>query len=147
MEAFKAGIQNFDLFIYPKTNATELAVQYDRVLYTLINLHAPLVTKKISIKPPNPWMTHSILASKRYRRYLGRVWRSNPTAKSAHYSKIIAEDSGYYGSLLKEFNKILHRCPKIHLPDHSSITTLANTFSSFFNKIALPSPLTHTHLC
>ena len=34
--------------------------------------------------------------------------------------------------------RILHRCPKIHLADHSSIATLANTFSSFFiNKISV----------
>ena len=156
MEAFKADIQNSDLIRYPKTNPTELALQYDSVLHTLINRHAPLVTKKISIKPPNPWMTPAILASKRYYRYLDRVWRRNPTtlnrsrltrqthlcnrqmskAKSAHYYKIIAEHSGDYGSLWKAFNKILHRCPKIHLPDHSSIATFANTFSSFFiNKI------------
>ena len=64
METFKADIQNSDLIRYPKTNATELARQYDSVLYTLVNLHAPLVTKKISIKPPNPWMTPAILASK-----------------------------------------------------------------------------------
>ena len=55
-------------------------------------------------------------------------------AKSAHYSKIIAEHSGDYGSLWKAFNKILHRCPKMHIPDHSSVATLANTFSSFFIK-------------
>ena len=59
-------------------------------------------------------------------------------AKSAHFSKLIAEHSGDYRSLWKEFNKILHRCPKMHLPDHSSIATLANTFSSFFiNKISV----------
>ena len=158
MEAFKADIQNSDLIRYLKTNATELALQYDSVLHTLINLHAPLVTRKISMKPPNPWMTPAILASKRYRRYLERIWRRNLTslnrsrlirqthlcnrqmskAKSAHYSKIIAEHSGNYGSLWKAFNKILHRCPKMHLPDHSSIATLANTFSSFFiNKISV----------
>ena len=171
MKAFKADIQNSDLIRYPITNATELALQYDSVLHTLINLHAPLVTKKISIKPPNPWMTLTILTSKRYRRYLERVWRSNPTAlnrsrltrqthlcnrqmskaKSAHYSKIIAEHSGNYGSLWKAFNKILHRFPKLHLPDHSSIATLANTFSSYFIKkslsFALPSPLIHTLVC
>ena len=59
-------------------------------------------------------------------------------ATSAHYSKIVAEHSGNYGSLWKAFNKILHRCPKMHLPDHSSIAALANTFSSFFiNKISV----------
>ena len=54
------------------------------------------------------------------------------------FIKIIAEHSGDYGSLWKVFNKILHRCPKMHLPDHSSIATLANTFSSFsINKISV----------
>ena len=103
-------------------------------------------------------MTPAILASKRYRRYLERVWRRYPTglnrsrfskrihlcnkqmstAKSAHYSKIIAEHSGDHRSLWQEFNKILHRCPKMYLPDHSSIRALVNTFSSFFiNKISI----------
>ena len=64
MEAFKSDIQNSDLIRYPKTNATELPLQYHSVLRTLINLHAPLVAKKISIKPLNPWMTPAILAYK-----------------------------------------------------------------------------------
>ena len=59
-EPFKADIKNSDLIRYPKRNATELPLQYDSVLHTLINLHPPLVTKKISIKPPNPWMTPAI---------------------------------------------------------------------------------------
>ena len=80
MEASEADIHNSDLFRHPKTNATELALQYDSVLHTLINLHAPLVTNKSSIKPPNPWMTAAIRASKRYRRYLECVWRRNPSA-------------------------------------------------------------------
>ena len=158
MGAFKADIQNSDLIRYPKTNATKLAQQYDSVLYTLINLHVSLVSKKISLKPPNPWITPAILASKLHGRYLERVWRRNPTAlnrsrlnrqthlcnrqmskaKSAHYSKIIAEYSGDYGSLWKAFNKIVHRCPKIQLPDHSSIAALANTFCSFsINRISV----------
>ena len=156
MEAFKADINNSDLIKNPKSNATELAQPYDSVLSTLIDFHAPLATKKISPKPPNPWMTPSILASKRHRRYLERVWRRYSTAlnrsrfskqinlcskqmskaKSTHYSKIIVEHSGDHRSLWQAFNKILHCCPKMYLPDHSSITTLANTFSSFFiNKI------------
>ena len=71
-------------------------------------------------------------------------------AKSAHYSKIIAEHSGDYGSLWKVFNKILHRCPKMHLPGHSTIATLENTFSSFFiNKISIihSSLFSDSHSC
>ena len=103
-------------------------------------------------------MTPAILASKQYRRYLERIWRRNPSAlnrsrltrqahlcnrqmskaKSVHYSKIIAEHSGDCGSLWRAFNKLLHLCPKIHLPDHSSIATLTNTFRSFLiNKISV----------
>ena len=60
-------------------------------------------------------------------------------AKSAHYSKIMAEHSGDQESLWKAFHKILHRCPTMHLAaDNSSIAALANTFSSFFiNKISV----------
>ena len=96
---------------YPKTDATELTQQYTSVLSTLIDLHAPLVTKRISPEPPTPWMTPDILASKRHRGCLECTWYRNLTvlnrsrlagqiclcniqmskAKSAHYSKIIAE--------------------------------------------------------
>ena len=48
MEAFKANIKNFDLIKNLKSNATELAQQYDTVLMTLIDFHAPLATKNIS---------------------------------------------------------------------------------------------------
>ena len=103
-------------------------------------------------------MTPATLASKRHHRYLERVWGRYPTAlnrsrfskqihlcskqmskaKSANHSKIIAEHSGYHLSLWQAFNKIVHRCPKMYLPDHSSITALANTFSSFFmHKISI----------
>ena len=51
----KANIKNSDL--NPKSNATDLAQQYDGVLSTLIDFRASLVTKKIYPKPPNPWMT------------------------------------------------------------------------------------------
>ena len=142
----------------PKSNATELTQQYDSVLSTLIEFYAPLATKKISPKPPNPWMTPAILASIRHHRYLERVWRRYFTAlnrsrfstqihlrkkqmskaKSAHYFKIITEHSAHHRSLWQAFNKILQDCPKMHLPDHSSITAIANTFSSFFmNKISI----------
>ena len=81
---------NSELIRYSKTNATELAQQFDSVLHTLINIHVAPVTIKISLKPPNPWMTPATLASKRHCRYLECVRRRNPTAVngSRHTSAI-----------------------------------------------------------
>ena len=61
------------------------------------------------------------------------------TDKSAHsLFQTFAEHSGDHGSLWKAFNRILHRCPKIHPPDHSSMVALVNSFSSIFiNKISV----------
>ena len=128
----------------------QVALQYDSVLHALINLYALLVTKKISPKPPNPWMTPRILDSKTLCRYPGCVWDRNSTAlnrsrltRQTHLCNrqmskanqlTIAEHSGDHGSLWKAFNNILHHCPKMHLPDHPSLVALPNTFSSFFIK-------------
>ena len=120
-------------------------------------------------KPPNPWLSPDVLASKRQRRYFERVYRKNPTAlnrsrrtrhthlcnrlmakaKSAHFSEVIADHSGDHRSLWKAFNKILHHCPTMHLPDHSSVAALADTFASFFiNKLSIIRPAfpLHAHL-
>ena len=43
-----------------------------------------------------------------------------------------AEPSGDHRPLWKAFNEILRRCPNTHLPTHSPMEALANTFSSFF---------------
>ena len=123
MEAFKADINNSDLIKNPKFNATELAQQYDSILSTLIDFHAPHATKKISTKPLNPWMTPAILAFKRHGRYLERVWlrysnalnrfrfskhihlcnKQMSNSNCAHYSKLLLSTLviiGLYGKHL-----------------------------------------------
>ena len=68
---------------------------------------------------------------------------------SAHFSVVLADHSGDRRSLWKAFNKILHRCPTMHLPEHSSVAALADTFGSFcINKVSIicaAFPL-HAHL-
>ena len=63
IEAFKADITNSELISNPKTNATDLAQQYNSVLSTLIDLHTSLVTKRIFPKPSSPWINPDIMAS------------------------------------------------------------------------------------
>ena len=95
----------------PKPSANELAQHYDKVVSTLIELHSLMVTKKISPKPPIPWITWDILAFEKHHRYPECIWcrkltawnrsrltrqthlrnRQMSKATSAHYSEIIAK--------------------------------------------------------
>ena len=69
-EAFKANIKYSELMRHPKTNASGLTQQYDKCPPHSHRSSSPLGTRKISPKPPNPWMTPAILASKRHYIYL-----------------------------------------------------------------------------
>ena len=64
--------------------------------------------------------------------------------------KLLLSSLAIIGHCGKHFNKILQRCPKFHLPDHSSIVALGNTFTSLFiNKISVIHSSFHSdsHLC
>ena len=105
-------------------------------------------------KPPNPWMTPDIWASKRHRRYQECGWCRNLTtlnrsrhtkqthlcdrqmskAKSAHYSinqiqipKLLLS-TGDHGSLWKAINKIFHHCPRVQKlnPDNTEFLLFRN---------------------
>ena len=167
IQKFKEDILNSDLIATPAHTVCELADQYNSTLSSILNTHAPLISKQVSTKPQNPWMTPEILAAKNYRRYLERVWRRNPTplnrsrfskqthlcnrmmskAKSSLYDCLVQENSGDQRSMWRTFNQILHRSQPRSIPDCSSIAKLAEMFGTFFvdkiSKIRSSFPVSH----
>ena len=152
LEAFQNDILQSALISNPSSNAPGLASQFNSILGSILDSHAPIITKQISPKPPNPWMTPEILAAKNQRRYLERVWRRNSTqlnrsrftrqthlcnrmmskAKSTYYDGIIRENSTDQRSRWQAFNQILHRNPSKKIPECASIGQLATMFGNFF---------------
>ena len=123
---------------------------------SILNTHAPLKTKSVSPKPPNPWITSAIQAAKRTRRYLERVWRKSrfpsdrskyvkqahlcnrmmERARREHIANYIHENENDAGKLWRAVNSVLRRVPNTSMPTTSDITTLCHSFSTFFvNKI------------
>ena len=106
-------------------------------------------------------MTPGIIKSKQRRRYLERVWRKSRSsldrslytrqchlcnremskAKSHHYENMVSTNSATPKQLWECINKILHRRPAPSLPNHASIKSLCNSFSSHFkDKICVIQP-------
>ena len=125
---------------------------YNTTLIGLLDKHAPLKTRTITIRPSAPWYTEDIREEKQKRRALERRLRRTGLtvdrerfvdqcqvvnefilqAKTAYYSRIIDENQYDPKRLFSIFDKLLHRKSEPKLPDSMDDQSLANTFRDYF---------------
>ena len=147
---FKTDIVISQLITIPKLSADSLYKQFHDTLSSILNTHAPLKTKPVSPKQPNPWITPAIQAAERTRRYLERVWRKSRfpsdrsknvkqahlcnrmVEKARHIANYIHANENDAGKLWRAVNSVLHLVPNTSMPSTSDITTLCHSFSTFF---------------
>ena len=104
---------------------------------------------KLTIKG---FINSEILAAKRHKRKLEREWRRDnsaincsryraavnhfnrllESAKTKYYSNMVRENEDNPKALWNSIKKVLHRSPKIVLPNHTTINSLINTFGRYF---------------
>ena len=129
-----------------------LLTLFNTTLIGLLDKHAPLKTRTITIRPSAPWYTEDIREEKQKRRALERRWRRTGLmvdrerfvdqcqvvnefilqAKTAYYSRIIDENQYDPKRLFSIFDKLLHRKSEPKLPDSMDDQSLANTFRDYF---------------
>ena len=73
--SFACDIMNSDLLKKPERSLVELVYQYGHVLSELLDKHAPLKTRTLTVRPEAPWMEESIFSARKERRRLERRWR------------------------------------------------------------------------
>ena len=152
LEKFKNDLLNTEFIKSPASDVEHLYHQYDTSLRSVLDQHAPVVTKTLS-KPAPSWITDEFRNAKRVRRQYERVWRRNKTflnrsrlrkqsnkcntiinkAKCQFYTEVIQENSGDSKKLWQKVNGILHKKCDSVLPDSKNDKSLADTFSSFFS--------------
>ena len=126
--------------------------QYNSDLSTILDKHAPLRTKIITIRPKAPWYNNYIREQKRICRRLERSWRHSHTetdhqayinqctvvkqsiytSKMNYYSDLINETGVDSKALFRNVDRLLHRKAEQFLPTCSSAAALANNFAEFF---------------
>ena len=68
IDAFKRDITASSLVSDPAGDVETLSTQFDMVMTELLNLHAPKVSRCVTLRPHAPWYDDSIRADKRERR-------------------------------------------------------------------------------
>ena len=69
-----------NVYFQTKTSETNLfgtiMIMYDNVLRSLLDRHAPIKQRVVTVRPSTPWHSTGIAQNKRIRRKLERKWRS-----------------------------------------------------------------------
>ncbi len=153
---FKRDILTSPLVTRHHTHLSQLVDSYNNTLSSLLDKHAPLKTKTIRAKSPNPWFTPALSKLKSARRHLEKLWlrtRSSHdlklfrTATNKYHSAIIHAKKLFNCSLISSsasnprklwnsINKLLHRKPVSQLPSNFDSESLPRMFATFFsNKV------------
>ena len=147
---FMFDIVNSELIQAPYKTASLLSHQYFHTLRNILDKHAPVHECKTPQHVNKGFINSEILAAKRRKRKLEREWRKDNSAinrsryraavnhfnrlvecaKTKHYSDMVREneDNTRHNSI----KKVLHRSPKMVLPDYTTMNSLVNTFGRYF---------------
>lgn len=117
--------------------------QYDSVLLSLLDQHAPLRKRLVTIRPAAPWYSPKVAAEKRIRRRLERKRRKSrlQSDREAYQYQCcvlnnlissLNDHSSDQGLLFRTVNKLLQKFHETRYPLSPSNTLLADSFADFF---------------
>ena len=153
IDKFSSDLEDSALIRTPLNDDLSLAVdQFNSSLRSIIDNHAPIVQRSVTLRPNATWFTEEIKAAKTKRRKLERRWRAHNTeanhhlytehcrvvndlircAKENHFAAIIESNQGDQKILFQAVNNLLYRKPIIRYPSLGSDIAIAEKFNSFF---------------
>ena len=149
-DAFCEDIKSSDILsalLNPSTGATDAFSTYNTTLEALLDNHAPVLKRTMTIRTGSPWFNAEIKLAKAKRRVLEDQWRKSKLTvhremythqrdltnelcdkakKTYYHDKLSVRDQN---QLYTVANNLLHRSKVKTLPTHSS----ANKFGNFFH--------------
>ena len=136
----------------PPESITDLVSCYNTTLSDLLDKHAPLFKKTITVRPSVPWFNVAVKEAKRISRKPERIWRKTRSeldrkrftksrnhanhvmeqARRDYYFKFIEENSTDPRRLFKATSALLGNSSWERYPPYKDLSGLANDFGKFF---------------
>ena len=125
---------------------------YDEITRTIVDKHAPLVSRKVKLSNDPRWMDLEFKQNRSLRRKLERKWKMQKTdtnreayvkqrnlcaemcinKKKQYYSKIISEAENDQKRLFSIASEVLDRNKVKVLPEYEDPVKLANSFNEYY---------------
>jgi hypothetical protein len=153
-DAFARDIENCVALNQTDGSADELVTLYNRCLSEILDRHAPMCTRVITLRPETPWYNEEIRNVKHQRRKWEKKWRASKlavhaeihrdlcqqqirliqAAKTEYLSNKIEECGHDQRKLFKVAKSLLGESTEPVLPEHTSPEDLANDFARYFSE-------------
>ena len=150
---FRSDLLSLPFCVSPSDDLNSLLHQYNSGLAEILDKHAPLVQRKVTIRPDDPWDCEEIRSARRHARRLERRYRKSGLAidgelmerardelgclidskKASFLQDQITEATGKK-SLFKIVDSFLIKKPTLRLPAHDSLPVLLDQFGQHFDK-------------
>ena len=154
IEAFKDDLRKSRLCQDPPVVLTDLVSCYGSTMTSLLDKHAPLQKKTITVRPRVPWFNNEIKEAKRLRRRNETIRRRTglesdrvefikarnhanhvmEQARRDYYFNLINENDCDQRKLFKTASALLGGSSQEQYPKHSDPAMLANDFGRFFTQ-------------
>ena len=130
----------------------ELIDNYNTAIVTIVDKHAPIITRIVTVRPKTPWLTEELSCAKHNLRRAERRWRKTrlvvhrqmyttlrdayrrqlTITKASHFCTVIHEAGHNMKTMFSVTNVLLGRSTPVQLPDSRNDLVLAETFHQFF---------------
>ena len=137
INSLQEDILKSSLINKPSDNIDSFVNQYNETLSAILNEHAPVIDKTVTVHPNAPWFSEDISQAKRKRRCAERRWCSNKTqinlemlresrvevntlcrkAKCQYYQTKIEECGNDKNALFKLTDSLLCKKQEVKLPE------------------------------
>ena len=152
ISALKEDLLSSNLRFQSHSNINEFAERFNTTLSRLLEVHAPLLKKYITIRPRVPWFSEEIKMIKRRGRKAEKLWRRTRKesdliqfksikneanhlmhrAKCDFYTKIVNENSHNQSKLFSVAKRLLVPKNNLSFPDHQDKNCLVNELGQYF---------------
>ena len=150
-DVLNASLPSF--FAAPLPCLDDLIIQYNDILSSILDIHAPVRTKTVTLRPAAAWYSVEINSLKKHRRRFERRWRRTKlpadrqlfidqcravngllcSSKKSYYTSLINDNQSDYKLLFKTIDNLLDRKCETPYPPCNSPSELANKFVEFFS--------------
>jgi len=153
IDPFLCDLQSSCLITSPPTSLGSLLMAYNTTLSTLLDKHAPVITKFTTRTfKSSPCFSPTLHAFRATVRHAENLYKSTHSAldwssfkslcnhyhklilliKKQYYSHLVSSSSENPRHLWQTLNRLLHRKSSSPLPYSTSVTSLTDSFASFF---------------